>query len=137
MGKTQLRGPVGLLWIFSLADAGPKPNSAAGGDPFIGAIETVKRSVASLDCLSVSGSESRILERVGSAFLLSATGDFLTAAHVIAAMQNPEGSCPTPALTFPAGDWHPGARTEDMRWFPFQASRCRMDPSLDIALRAN
>jgi hypothetical protein len=49
-------------------------------------------------------------------------------------MQNPKGSCPTPALTFPAGDSHPEARTEDMRWFPFQASRCHMDPSLDIAL---
>jgi hypothetical protein len=134
MGKNQLRGLVGLLWIFSPADAGPKPNSAAGGDPFIGAIETAKRSVASLDCLSVSGSESRIVERVGSAFLITGTGDFLTAAHVIAGMQTPDGSCPTTALTLPAGDWHPEARTEDMRWFPFQASRCRMDPSIDIAL---
>jgi hypothetical protein len=134
MGKTQAGGLVGLLLILSPAGAGPKATSAAGGDPFIVAIETAKRSVASLDCLSVSGSESRIVERVGSAFLLSGKGDFLTAAHVIAAMQNPEGSCPTPALTFPAGDWHPEARTEDMRWFPFQASNCRMEPSVDVAL---
>jgi hypothetical protein len=66
MRKTHLGGLVALLWIFSPADADPKPNSAAGGDPFIAAIETAKRSVASLDCLSVSGSGSRILERVGT-----------------------------------------------------------------------
>ena len=98
-------------------------SSSDGGDPFIAAIETAKRSVAALDCVSVSGSQSRILEPVGSAILLSGAGDFLTAAHVIAGMQNPKGSCPTPALTLPAGDWRPEARTEDMRWFPFQASR--------------
>ena len=132
--KAQLGGILALLWILAPAGARPKGNLPAGGDPFLAAIETAKRSVASLDCLSVSGSESKILERVGSAFLLSGSGDFLTAAHVIARMQNPEGSCPTPALTLPAGDWHPEARTEDMRWFPFQASRCRMEPSLDIAV---
>jgi hypothetical protein len=98
-----------------------KASSSDGGDPFIAAIETAKRSVASLDCPSVNGSQSRIPERVGGPFLLSG-GDFLAAAHVIAGMQNPEGSCPTPALTLPAGDWRPEARTEDMNWLPFQAS---------------
>ncbi len=133
-GKNRLRALAGLLWILSPAGAGPKTTSGAGGDPFIAAIETAKRSVASLDCLSVKSSESKVLERVGSAFLLSGAGDFLTAAHVITGMQNPEGSCPTPALTLPSGDWHPEARTEDMRWFPFQPSLCRTDPSLDVAL---
>ena len=54
LGKTQVGGLVGLLWILSPAGAGPKGAPAAGGDPFIAAIETAKRSVASLDCLSVS-----------------------------------------------------------------------------------
>jgi hypothetical protein len=72
-----------------------------------------------VDCLAINSTESRILERIGSAFLVSGAGDFLTAAHVILEMHNPERSCPTPAIVLPAGAWHPEARTEPMRWFPF------------------
>ena len=40
-------------------------------DPFIPAIEKMKFAVASLDCLALSGAESKILERMGTAFLVS------------------------------------------------------------------
>lgn len=132
--RSALGAFVGLLWILCPAHAAQKTSSGAGGDPFPSTIEAVKHSVAALDCLAVSTSESRILERIGSAFLVSGAGDFLTAAHVILEMQNPERSCPTLSLILPDEDWHPESRTERIRWFPFEASSCRMDRSLDIAL---
>ena len=135
MGRqTQLAALLGLFWMLSPAGDAQKSRSATGGDPFITAIETARRSVASLDCLAINSTESRVLERVGSAFLVSDAGDFLTAAHVISEMQKPERSCPTTAILLPAGDWHPEAPTEPVRWFPFKASDCGMDRSLDIAM---
>ena len=108
--------------------------NAPTADPFIAAIEAMSHSVASLDCLEMSGSQAKVLERVGSAFLVSGGGDFVTAAHVITTMQKGEPQCPTPALTVAAGDWRPEARTEDMRWFPFKTSDCRIERALDIAI---
>lgn len=131
--KSRTAGLVASLWILCPAGGAQKTTQAAGEDHLIEAIETVKRSVAGLDCLALSGSTSRILERVGSAFLVSAAGDFLTAAHVITEMQKPERPCPTLALTVPDGEWRPESRKEPLRWFPFEASGCRLDFSLDIA----
>jgi hypothetical protein len=94
----------------------------------------VRRSVASLDCLAVSVAQSKILERIGSAFLISGGGEFLTAAHVVMNMQKREPLCPTPALVLPTVDWRPEARTEQMLWLPFTMSSCRVDSSLDLAV---
>jgi hypothetical protein len=102
-------------------------------DPFISAIEKIKHAVASLDCLAVSGAESKILERMGTAFLVSSSGDFLTAAHVVTEMQKGERACPTTAIVVPAHEWRPEARTEEMLWFPFKTSDCRIDDSIDVA----
>jgi hypothetical protein len=103
-------------------------------DPFVGAIETMKHSVASLDCLEGSGTEAKIVERPGSAFLISEAGDFVTAAHVILAIEKGDYPCPTSAILFPAGDWSPENYTEQMRSFPFKTSDCRADTALDIAV---
>jgi hypothetical protein len=81
-----------------------RQTSGAVDDPFPSTIEVVKHSVAALDCLAVSNSESRILERIGGPFLVSGKGEFLTAAHVIVEMQKPERSCPTLALILPDED---------------------------------
>jgi hypothetical protein len=94
----------------------------------------MKRSIAALDCMAVGSSEPKILERVGSAFLVSGAGDFLTAAHVVIEMRKPDRSCPTRAVVLPNGDWQPDIRTEPLRWFPFHTSSCRIDRSLDVAL---
>jgi tetratricopeptide (TPR) repeat protein len=102
-------------------------------DPFIPAIEKMKYAVAPIDCLAVNGAESKILERMGTAFLVSESGDFLTAAHVIREMQKDERACPITAITFPADEWRPEARTEQMRWFPFKGSECRIDDIIDVA----
>jgi len=123
-----------FFWIICPAAVAQKVPPTAGVDPFITAIETARRSVGSLDCMAVDGAEAKILERIGSAFLISATGDFLTAAHVVKDMQKGDRHCPTPAITLPAGDWRPEARTEAMLWFPFKILACKMDSTLDIAI---
>jgi hypothetical protein len=120
---------VGWVLLFSsLGLAQP----ARGVDPFVRASETIRHSVASLDCLAGSGAETKIVERVGSAFLISAAGDFLTAAHVLREMQE-SPQCATPALTVSAGEWRPEVQAEPMRWFPVQISNCKTDLALDIA----
>ena len=126
-------GLAGLLWIFCPIGIAQNSPPALLADPFIPAIEKMKDAVAPLDCLAVNGAESKVLERMGTAFLVSESGDFLTAAHVIREMQKREGACPTTAITLPAPEWHPEARTEQMRWFPFKISDCRIDDILDVA----
>jgi hypothetical protein len=87
-----------------------------------------------MDCLVVNGAQAKIVERAGSAILISEAGDFLTAAHVFQEMQKDAHLCPTFAIIFPEGDWRPEAPTEPMRWFPFKTSNCRVDSALDIAV---
>jgi len=89
--------------------------------------------VGSLDCLAVSAAEAKLLKRIGSAFLISESGDFLTAAYVVTDMQKSDDPCPTPAITLPVGDWRPEARAESMLWFPFKTSDCRVDKAADLA----
>jgi hypothetical protein len=91
-------GLLALLWMLCPAAIAQKAPSPGTDDPFIAAIQTMRRSVASLDCLAMNGAEAKILERVGSAFLVSAAGDFLTAAHVVIEMKKRQRPCPTPAL---------------------------------------
>jgi hypothetical protein len=103
-------------------------------DPFIQTIATMKHAVAHLDCLAGSGTLPELVQRVGSAFFISESGDFLTAAHAVQEMQKSERLCPSPAITLPFGDWHPEAHTENMAWFSFKTSNCKLDRALDIAI---
>src|SRR5438067_1358318 len=68
-----------------LCPAGSAQNvsAIAAIDPFIGAIETMKRSVVPLVCVAMNGTRPKILQRTGTAFFVSGAGDFVTAAHVI------------------------------------------------------
>ena len=127
-------GLVGVLWIFCPTGIAQKAPPALRVDPFIHAIERMKRSVASMDCLVVNGDQAKIVERAGSAILISEAGDFLTAAHVIQEMQKDDHFCPTLAIDFPVGDYRPEAPNEQVRWFPFKTSNCRVDSALDIAV---
>jgi hypothetical protein len=86
-----------------------------------------------MDCLAVSGTEAKILKRTGSAFLVSEEADFLTAAHVVIAMQQSDDPWPTPAITLAVGDWRPEAPAEDMVWLPFKIADCRVDSTVDVA----
>lgn len=103
-------------------------------DPFITAIEAIKHSIASMDCLAINGAEAKPLKRIGSAFLVSDSGDFLTAAHVVMEMHNGIDPCPTSAITLALGSWRPEMSAEQMLWFPFEPKNCRIERNLDIAL---
>ena len=102
-------------------------------DPFIGAIETMKRSIAPLVCLSVKGEESTVLDRLGSAFFVSTEGEFVTAAHVIAEMQKSDRACPVSAITLPLEGWQPGVPNEPTAWLAFKIGDCAIDTLLDVA----
>jgi V8-like Glu-specific endopeptidase len=81
-----------------------------------------------------------ILSRPGSGFFISSKGDFLTAAHVVEEMRKDEAACPIAAITLPREAWRPETAGEDLVWFPFTLSECRLDTDLDIArcrLRGN
>ena len=122
-------GLVGWTWLFGSLGFAQQPNRV---DPFIGAIATIRHSVASLDCLGRNAGETDILERAGSAFLVSAAGNFLTAAHVLGYMR--ESGCSAPALTVSVGEWHPEIQAERVRGFPFKISDCMIDLVMDIAV---
>jgi hypothetical protein len=121
------------FWIFAQAAAAQKGPTGAVADPFIAAVEAIKHSVGSMDCLEVNGEQAKMLKRIGSAFLISESGDFLTAAHVVEAMQKSDDPCPTPAITMTAGEWRPELPAESMFWFPFQIADCRIESALDVA----
>ena len=127
-------GLVACFWILAPSTAAQKnPPATAESDPFIAAIATIKHSVGSMDCLAVSGSEAKILRRMASAFLISQEADFLTAAHVVTAMQQSGDRCPTPAITLAVGDWRPDVPAEAMLWFPFRIADCKVDDTIDVA----
>ena len=102
-------------------------------DPFTGAVETMKHSVAPLTCVDVNGAGSRLLTRRGTAFFVSATGEFLTAAHVILDMQNSDPPCPVSAVTLALERWQPDALDESVVWFSFKIPDCVLDSELDVA----
>ncbi len=102
-------------------------------DPLIAVIETIKQSVVSIDCLAVTPTEAKVVERVGGGFLISESGDFVTAGHVLQSMQNQNDSCSTPAITLAVGGWNPEAPVEHMVWFQFKHSDCKIDRVNDVA----
>jgi hypothetical protein len=118
-GASCASGLAGLLWIFCPIGVAQQSPLMLQVDPFIAAIEEMKYALAPVDCLAANGAESKVLERMGTAFLVSGAGDFLTAAHVVREMQKVERECPTTVITLPGRDWRPEAPTEQMRWFPF------------------
>ena len=103
-------------------------------DPFIGAVETMKHSVAPITCLAVKGAESKLLARWGTAFFLSTTGEFMTAAHVVLDMQKNDSPCPVTAVILPRYKiWDPSALNEPFDWFAFDIHNCIIEQDLDVA----
>jgi hypothetical protein len=126
-------GLAGLLCIFCPVSIAQNSPPTLEFDTFIPTIEKMKYAVAPVDCLAVNGAESKVLDRMGTGFLVSESGDFLTAAHVIRELEKVDPACPKTVITLPAPKWRPEARTEQMRWFPFKSSDCRIDDSIDVA----
>jgi hypothetical protein len=115
------------------AGAAQKTQPGAGIESLISAIETIKQSVVAMDCLAVSATQTKVVKRIGSAFLISESGDFVTAAHVLADIKKEDDPCPTSAITLAASGWRPETPTEKMVWFPFKNSDCDVDISNDVA----
>jgi hypothetical protein len=86
-----------------------------------------------MDCLAVAPTEAKVAKRVGSGFLISEVGEFVTAAHVLAGKQKKDDPCPTSAITLPLGGWDAGTPFEKLVWFPFKNSACKIDSTNDVA----
>jgi hypothetical protein len=84
-----------LLWTFCPIANAQKPTPLFQVDPLIQAIDTLKHSVAHVDCLAMSGEEPELVDRVGTVFFTSEAGEFLTAGHVVLEMQKGDRPCPT------------------------------------------
>jgi S1-C subfamily serine protease len=131
--KLRVIGLVGLAGIICPTGFAQSPPTNTAMDPFIGTVEAMRRSVAPVACMVMQGDEAKILYRAGSAFFISAAGDFLTAAHVIRDIQKGERPCPVSAITIPVDDWQPEVRNEAVDGLPFDTSECRIDRDSDLA----
>jgi len=120
---------------LSLCTADNGQNTSTNfGDRFIGPVETMKHGVAPLACVSVNGMESKLLDRRGTAFFLSTSGEFITAAHVVLDMQKNDPPCPVTAVILPSNKiWDPSALNEPSEWFAFDIHHCKIERELDVA----
>src|SRR6185295_7585699 len=102
-------------------------------DSFIATIETMKHSVAPVICLDGDGPKATIQDLEGTAFFISRTGDFLTAAHVIDGVRDHAHACLVTAIYLPPDRWDPESSEELFAWYPFAAADCVVDRGLDVA----
>jgi S1-C subfamily serine protease len=102
-------------------------------DAFISTIETMKHSVAPVICMNGDGPQAAVQHVEGTAFFISRTGDFLTAAHVIDEMQAHHHPCPVTAIYLPSARWRADTPDETVRWFPFHTSECVIQSAQDLA----
>jgi len=132
-----LKTIVTAIFAASLVAQIPARSSGAEArlpaDPFIASIESMKRSVSPVACLEGSGAETHIAEIHGSAFFISARGEFITAGHVIELLEGAGRPCPIPAIFLPASKWQPEAPEENFVWFPFRLQDCTVKKELDAA----
>jgi hypothetical protein len=98
-------------------------------EPLVSAIETIKQSLVAVDCLSEGPTDFKVMQRIGTGFLVSESGDILTAAHVVEAT---EKGCNS-AFTLSIEEWQPRATYEHLIWFPFKKSDCKIDSLDDVA----
>jgi hypothetical protein len=102
-------------------------------DSFIPTIEAMKHSVAPVICLDGDGPKATIQDLEGTAFFISRSGDFLTAAHVIDGVQDHAHLCSVTAIYLPPDHWDPESSQELFAWYPFAAADCVMERALDVA----
>jgi len=102
-------------------------------DPFILTIESMKHSVVPVICLDGDGPKVTVQDLEGTAFFISSTGDFLTAAHVIDGIQSHAHSCAVTAIYIPSDEWEPQRPQETFAWYPFAVADCVVHRDLDVA----
>lgn len=124
------------ILLSHCAQRSVKPSLAEplrAADSFIPTIEAMKHSVAPVVCLSGDGPQATVQDVEGTAFFISRSGEFLTAAHVIDGVQNHAHSCPVTAIYLPPDRWEPELPEEVFTWYPFAAGDCVFHRDLDVA----
>src|SRR5262249_1098246 len=119
---------------LSVCAAGTGQNGSVVGaiDPFIGAVETMKHSVAPVACVVVHVGVAKRRPRRGPPLFVAAGGEFITAARVLRDMQKIDPACPVTAVILPRNrTWDPSALNEDLEWFAFKIGTCLIDRDLD------
>jgi len=104
--------------------------AAAPADPFLAAVQTMKKSIGAVVCVKPHPGSERYAPIIdGTAFFTTRSGEFLTAAHVVrdfspgGALQN----CPM-EVWFSQGPQEPGHVGFQM----FPVSRCVSDNDIDV-----
>lgn len=124
---------MGRLHIIVIAAASALLVAARPARTFEEGIEQFKRSVAPISCGHYRGGKYVNDTIMGTAFFISDDGQFLTAAHVIAAVDNSKGSdtCKAAVIAIPkAGTWE---RTPTNTVIPTEYDCIRND-NHDLAL---
>jgi len=117
--------------LFALLAIGLAPPQAIArqGPPgaFLYTIEAMKRSIAPVVCRT--GIADRPVSAIlGTAFFVSAEGEFVTAAHVL---QTAPANCDT-AIYVPLDGWR--SEADAIRLFNFQRQRRRIETNADVAV---
>lgn len=122
---------VALLW--------PSILHAQVADPFVAAIDRVKKGIGGIACLVLKG-DTLVYGRPvrGSAFFISSRGRFVTAAHVLWTLPpRPSPDCQLIAIYVPHhGDWQTDSVNIQTRFLIFEPSACTVDGEHDIAICA-
>jgi len=121
--------------LFTALHALTGPCLALGQDKSVPVetIERIKSATAPIVCGAprVDRSSFHISRNLGTAFFINGEGYFLTAAHVVTALEqfNASQSQCFPAIYMPIGGWR---TTGGVHWFRF--GECVKDPEADIAV---
>src|SRR5262245_38435001 len=92
-----------LLVLFVASGSTPVGQT---DEQFVDAIALMKRSVGMVACFTPNADGTAALKiPLGTAFFLSATGDFVTAAHVIIDIPV-DDQCPFKGVYLPLGGWN-------------------------------
>jgi Trypsin-like peptidase domain len=104
---------------------------------FISTIDQIKRSTVPIVCVSINPDKTWEVRSIeGSAFFITTDERFLTANHVLDAIDDPKRAepCPLPALYLPTRGWKLGAANLEVEFFRFFLNRCIRTKEFDLAV---
>lgn len=122
------------LAVIILCTVAPLVTGTQSVDPFIATIDLMRRSVAPVVCRQHAADRTETRPTMlGTAFFLSADGEFMTADHVLRELAKTPGSPGCAAIYLPVNGWRSDAPQRNARMYIFDVSRCNVDPTLDLA----
>jgi hypothetical protein len=101
---------------------------------FVEAVETIKKSAVPILCAKTDETRKvwEVEEFAGSGFFVHRAGVFVTADHVLAAMEARGNGCQVPAVYIARGGWR-HVKTLPIRYLAFRFSDCVRNAALDVA----